>query len=78
AYATASGNPTLPNGLLFGGGFLALHQLGIEVLGVIVVVITVFAISCISITAISHATHGLLTEEHKTQIVRVTEAISSA
>lgn len=62
AYAAASGNPTLPNGLLFGGGMAALHQLGIEVFGIAVVLITVFIISYITITLVSHLTNGLLTD----------------
>ena len=45
AYAEASGNPNLPDGILFGGGAAALQQLGIEILGIIVVMITVFVIS---------------------------------
>jgi len=67
AYATASGNPTLPNGLLFGGGMAALHQLGIEVFGIAVVLVTVFILSYITITGISHITNGLLTPEAKMQ-----------
>ncbi|MEM0123348.1 MAG: hypothetical protein QXI38_02445 [Conexivisphaerales archaeon] len=67
AYAAASGNPTLPNGLLFGGGMLALHQLGIEIFGIVVVLITVFVLSYITITAISHMTNGLLTDCAKKQ-----------
>ncbi len=67
AYAAASGNPTLPNGLLFGGGMAALHQLGIEVFGIAVVLVTVFILSYITITAISHLTNGLLTPEVKMQ-----------
>ncbi|MFP3261512.1 MAG: ammonium transporter [Nitrososphaeria archaeon] len=66
AYAAASGNPTLPNGLLFGGGMAALHQLGVEVFGIAVVLITVFIISYITITLVSHLTNGLLIKEPQT------------
>lgn len=60
AYAVASGNSVLPNGLLFDGGFNALHQLGIEVFGIIVVIITVFVISYIVITIIGKLMHGII------------------
>ncbi len=59
-YTTASGNPTIPNGLLFGGGTAALHQLGIEALGIIVVFAAVFAISFVTIKLVSVAFHGIL------------------
>jgi hypothetical protein len=45
AFATGSGFPSLPNGLLFWGGGAAVKQLGIEVLGIIVVMAVIFAIS---------------------------------
>ncbi len=59
-YATASGNPTVPDGLLFGGGVAALHQLGIEAFGIIVVFAAVFAISFVTIKLASLAFHGIL------------------
>jgi len=63
AFAAASGNAILPNGLLFGGGFAALRQLGIEAFGVFVVVITVFAISFLAIFIIGKISHGILNED---------------
>ena len=63
AFAAASGNAILPNGLLFDGGFAALRQLGIEAFGVFVVVITVFAISFLAIFIIAKLSHGILNED---------------
>ncbi len=65
AFASASGNPTLPNGLLFGGGYAALSQLGIEILGIIVVMITVFALSYLTSAVIAIMTNGITTNYKK-------------
>ncbi|MDA4129673.1 MAG: ammonium transporter [Thaumarchaeota archaeon] len=62
AFAAASGNSTVPNGLLFGGGIAALHQLGIEVLGIAVVLVVVFSISFVTIRIASQLLHGILTQ----------------
>lgn len=59
AFAVGSGYASLPNGLLFGGGASALHQIGIECFGAVVVMITVFAISLVSIWLISKAVGGI-------------------
>jgi len=64
AFATASGNSNLPNGLLFGGGFLALKQLGIELFGLVIVLLTVFTISFVTIWIISKAMHGITVSEN--------------
>jgi len=61
AFAAASGNPTVPDGLLFGGGIAALRQLGIEAFGIVVVFATVFLISFITIRVASNLLHGILT-----------------
>jgi Amt family ammonium transporter len=63
AFAAGSGFPSLPNGLLFGGGGDAVRQLGIEVLGIVVVVIVVFAISFGSIWLINGAMRGILASD---------------
>jgi len=65
AFASASGNPTLPNGILFGGGLIALQQLGIEILGIMTVMVTVFVLSFLSAIAISAAMKGI-TNGYKT------------
>ncbi len=57
------GLPTLPPGLLFGGGFSALHQLGIELFGAVVVLVTVFVLSFLCIWVISRLLGGILTIE---------------
>jgi Amt family ammonium transporter len=58
-FASASGNPTLPDGILFGGGLIALQQLGIEILGIIAVMVTVFLLSFASAMIISAAMNGI-------------------
>jgi Amt family ammonium transporter len=62
AFAGASGATNLPDGLLFGGGFAALYQLGLESFAVIVVGAFVFTVSYVSIYLISRALKGILQE----------------
>ncbi|MGO9386767.1 MAG: ammonium transporter [Methanobacterium sp.] len=62
AFAAASGNANLPNGLLFGGGVAAIQQLGLEMLAVIIVAVVVFLISYISLWLIGLAFHGITTD----------------
>ena len=64
AFAAASGNSNLPNGLLFGGGLSAIQQLGLEILAVIAVSIVVFIISYISLWLIGLAMNGI-TNDYK-------------
>ena len=61
AFATGSGYPSLPNGLLFGGGMAAVHQLGIEVLGIVAVMSFVFVVSLAVVAVIAKASHGITT-----------------
>lgn len=69
AYSSAlpsyPGLPALPNGLLFGGGMSALHQLGIESFGVITVVATVFALSFATVWVASKLVGGILRDDAK-------------
>jgi len=65
-FASASANPTLPNGLLFGGGVAAVQQLGIEVFGTVVVMATVFLLSFATAWVISWSMKGI-TNGYKTQ-----------
>jgi len=65
SFATASGNSTLPNGLLFGGGGAALTQLGIEAFGIIVVMVVVFLLSYITCVIISKLLKGITTNYRK-------------
>ena len=62
SFAAASGNPSLPNGFFFGGGFAALNQFGIELLGIAAVVVTVFLISFATIWVISLVLHGITSD----------------
>jgi ammonium transporter, Amt family len=59
-FAAGSGFPSLPNGLLFGGGLSAVHQLGVEVLGIIVVFVVVFLLSFLTIHLIGRGLGGVL------------------
>ncbi|VVB77451.1 Putative ammonium transporter [uncultured archaeon] len=70
AFAAASGNATLPNGILFGGGSAALTQLGIEALGIIVVMATVFVLSFVTCAVIAKLVGGITTADNKRQRVR--------
>jgi ammonium transporter, Amt family len=58
-YAVASGATGLPNGLLFGGGASAVHQMGIEWFGVLVVVATVFVLSFLVAGALAQLLGGI-------------------
>lgn len=60
-FATDAGSPNLPNGLLFGGGYLAVQQLGLELLATGVVMAVVFALSFIAMYAINLCFHGATT-----------------
>jgi Amt family ammonium transporter len=65
-FASASGNPTLPNGVLFGGGVAALQQLGIEIFGTVIVMATVFILSFATTWMISRSMKGI-TNGYKNQ-----------
>ena len=65
AFAAASGNPGLPNGLLFGGGSAAVAQFGIELFGIVVVMVAVFLLSYISCAVIARITNGITTDYKK-------------
>lgn len=56
--------PSLPDGLIFGGGLSALHQVGIEAFGVAVVMATVFLLSLVSAWIISLLTKGITTSSN--------------
>jgi Amt family ammonium transporter len=53
--------PSLPDGLLFGGGISALNQLGIEVYGIVAVILTVFILSYMTSWLISKSMKGIIT-----------------
>lgn len=68
SFAAASGNGTLPNGILFGGGYPALYQLGVEMLGVAVVLVVVFAISFLTIWIIGIALNGITSDSAYSEV----------
>lgn len=61
AFAAGSGYPSLPNGLFFGGGMAAVHQLGVEVLGIVAVLAFVFVVSFTVVALIARVSHGITT-----------------
>ena len=69
SFAVASGTPSLPDGLLFGGGLAAVQQLGIEAFGIVVVLITVFILSYVITRLIGAAIHGITTDYSKEKLV---------
>lgn len=69
SFAVASGTPSLPDGLLFGGGLAAVQQLGIEAFGIAVVLITVFILSYVITRLIGAAIHGITTDYSKEKLV---------
>jgi Amt family ammonium transporter len=60
-FATGSGFPALPDGMLFGGGGAAVKQLGIEVLGIVVVVVVVFVLSHVTVRVLAALMTGITT-----------------
>jgi len=73
-FAAGSGFPTLPNGLFFGGGSHAIHQLGIELLGIGTVTGTVFALSFGTVVLLSRVFGGILDEPIEEQAEPVVDA----
>ena len=61
-FAAGSGFPKLPNGLLFGGGGHALHQLGVELLGIVVVMATVFCLSFVTVALLARVFGGIINQ----------------
>jgi Amt family ammonium transporter len=62
SFADFGGGFGLSNGIFFGGGMAAVHQLGIQLLAVPVVVITVFVLSYVFMWVISKGIHGIIKE----------------
>lgn len=61
-FAAGSGFPKLPNGLFFGGGGHAFHQLGVELLGIVTVMATVFALSFATVALLARVFGGIINE----------------
>ncbi len=73
AFAVASGNANLPNGLLFGGGLDALHQLGLEAFAGAFVVAVVFALTYATLEVIAWAMHGITTSYEEEVVTPIRE-----
>jgi Amt family ammonium transporter len=69
AFAAASGNANLSNGLLFGGGLTALHQLGLEAFAAVVVMTVVFALTYVTLEVIAWVMHGIITDYKKEGVI---------
>ena len=69
-FATGSGFPALPNGLLFGGGGAAVKQLGIEVLGIVVAVVVVLALSNATVRLLALLMKGITTDYREEDLTR--------
>jgi Amt family ammonium transporter len=75
-FAAGSGFPSLPNGLFFGGGSHALHQLGIELLGIVSVIGTVFALSFGTVVLLARVFGGILQQPELEREPEVAGAIT--
>jgi Amt family ammonium transporter len=61
-FAAGSGFPKLPNGLFFGGGSHAVHQLGVELLGIVTVMAAVFGLSFLTVAILARLFGGILNQ----------------
>jgi Amt family ammonium transporter len=61
-FAAGSGFPKLPNGLFFGGGSHAVHQLGVELLGIVTVMAAVFVLSFLTVAILARLFGGILNQ----------------
>lgn len=61
-FSAGSGFPKLPNGLFFGGGSHAVHQLGVELLGIVTVMATVFCLSFVTVAILARLFGGILNQ----------------
>ncbi|MEM0135382.1 MAG: hypothetical protein QXU18_09205, partial [Thermoplasmatales archaeon] len=77
-YASLAGAPNLPNGILFGGGMLALRQLGVESLAVLAVFAFVFALSYVSLFIIGKFTNGITNDYSRETVYPDSTVITTA
>ncbi|MGI0092081.1 MAG: ammonium transporter [Nitrososphaerales archaeon] len=61
-FAVASGSGNLPNGLFFGGGLAALHQLGLQIFALVVVMVSAFVMTYIAMWILARLMHGITTD----------------
>jgi Amt family ammonium transporter len=66
-FAAGSGFPNLPNGLFFGGGGQAVHQLGVELLGIVTVVAAVFTLSFATVALLARLFGGITRDYGQTE-----------
>jgi len=64
-FSEAAGFSNLPDGLLFGGGFEAFQQLGLQLLGIVIVIVSIFLLSFICCWVISKLLNGITTDYAK-------------
>jgi Amt family ammonium transporter len=76
-FAAGSGFPKLPNGLLFGGGSHAIHQLGVELLGIVTVVGAVFCLSLATVAILARVFGGIVNQPAE-QLEPIADAIARA
>jgi Amt family ammonium transporter len=77
-FATGSGFPALPNGVLFGGGGAAVKQLGIEVLGIGVAVVVVFLLSHLTVRVLAALMKGITTDYTDEDAPEATTGVSAS
>jgi len=77
-FAAGSGLPKLPNGILFGGGSFAWHQLSVELLGIGVVMATVFVLSFATVAVLARLLGGITTDYDHESIGAVASTLPSA
>ena len=65
-FAAGSGFPKLPNGLFFGGGGHAIHQLGVELLGIVTVMAAVFCLSFATVAVLARVFGGIINHPPRT------------
>jgi Amt family ammonium transporter len=69
-FAAGSGFPNLPNGLFFGGGGQAVHQLGVELLGIVTVVAAVFTLSFATVALLARLFGGITRDYGQTEATK--------
>jgi len=70
-FATGSGFPSLPNGLIFGGGGAAVKQLGIEVFGTAVAVAVVLVLSHATVRVLAATMRGITTTYAESEALEI-------
>ena len=77
-FAAGSGFPKLPNGLFFGGGSSAAHQLGVELLGIAAVMAAVFFLSFVTAALLARAFGGITIDADEADVLPEAAAVLEA